>query len=992
MTRQRLLGNAGIAALLAIAPVAIVQPASAQVDKANEVYEEGLSINGDIATLRNEINQTSNGLPASYACPPGTPDRSADLAQLQAFKQRRTRLNVRIRRLQDDYDTAVNFRNTLGNPGADRLASLGFGPANISAMTTAIQRVSTQIGALEQAIANRPKTQAECDGTDDPVASITFAPPSAEPGRRVNAAVSATTASGKPVNINSVTVTGLDAFATLQNTRTPGGAASIQFKIDAVRRQGPFPISITVQGTPPGAPAGTTGTRHTQRFSYRVANAAPRIVSLPHGPSADPGEDVSISDDIVIIDTNADNLNGNEIRSAGVKLDGHPDGLSTTPDNAFDRNVVVSNRRHDPATGQYTFKIERSAAAKYPHPHGQFGTSMTVTDKDGKSATQDLSITVRNTPPEPVFTSPRPPENAFHSGDGKSVSVSGTVKDANGRADIKSIEIDATAAGGGTYRMFDGVKTLDVTPIGDDSVRFRIEPAEFKHTDDSGRHEITGSAGDDGAPEQSVQPSTTPFSAFITVGNTAPEVGAIGFLSGTQVIPAKRICPSDFFTAAAQVKDAEGDTLKVTATILPGGQPQVLTRTDGSNTYVADIQAPAAPGEYTIRFDAVETGTNDPKKHLRSMELKVDVCGDPKEEPKVALGEDPAPDSQTGIASGQPPVNAPATPAISVSGSYGEFDADGIGEVSAGTLVPSAGGDEQALATAELEKWDGWNLGASINGPAFRGKPTRVWIEYGQYASDTDQIANDPEAGEFGVALTYAQEFAYDEGGVPMTSTGLFLGDPFALDGSAQGEGDLYYLKFGVDKLKWSNDQIDLRGGVFGFHRTIETDLWSNAAVSFGGSPFGNIAQTNQIQTDIEHIGAGLSGLGTLNLLRRDGFQPGLSVSLGGLLEIMNSDAEGRFSQVTLCDPGVCGPNLSNVTVNEDFDDSGFEVGGALRLGANLDITDFLSVGAGYRIGVIPGVPTYDQPVSPTEQPGEWSKGSADYDGFDLSLRLRAPF
>lgn len=998
MLRNLLLHSAGIATIIAVAPAAIVQPAAAQDARATAIYEEGLAINGALATLRIDVQQTSNALPASYACPPGTPDRATDLTAVEALRVRVTQLSRRITDLQRDYNAAINDRSVVGEPSARALESLDFGSANIAAMRSAQQDISTSIAALKRTIDGRPKTEAECDGRADPIASIGFAPASVEPGTRVNAAITARTASGKAVNISSVTVTGMDAFATLENTRTPGGAANITFKIDDVRRQGPFSVGITVQGAPAGAPAGATGTRYTQRFSYTVANAAPRIVSMPTTPSAEPGEDVSLSGDIVIIDTNADNRNASEIVRQGVKLDGHPVGLLTTPDGAFGQNLAVSNRRHDPSTGQYTFKIERSATAKYPHAHGTFETSVSVSDRQGKSTAETFDVTILNTPPEPRFTSPRAPGNAYHSGDGKMVAITGTVKDANGREDIATIEIDATDAGGGTYRMFDGVKTLDVTPTGDDGVRFEIVPDEFPHTDDSGRHEIRATAGDDGAPEQNVAATSTPFSTFITVGNEAPEVGAIGFLSGTQVVPTKRICPGDLFTAAAQVKDAEGDTLKVTATILPGGQPQELKKSDGSSTYVADIRAPDAPGEYTIRFDAVETGTNDPKKSLRSIELTVEVCSDASEDPKIALGGDVEPEDGTEIAMGDTtPEEAPVR-AVAISGGFGEFEADGVGAISAGTLVPSSGGDEQSLVSAELEDWDGWHLNGAIAGPTFRGKPTRFWAEYGQYSSDTDAIGSDPENGEFGVALTYADEFAFlDEGGEggtgsEQTSTGLFLGDAFGLDGSARGEGDLYYLKFGVDKLKWSNEGFDLNTGVFGFHRKVETNLWSSASVSFAGSPFGGIGQTNQIETEIEQFGVGLSAIGNFDLLPRDGIQPGIGFNVSGLLEFMNSDATGRFNQTTTCDPGVCGLGLSNVTFNEDFSDSGFEIGGGVRFGLDVDITDNFSLGGGYRFGVIPGIATYDLPNSPNNQPGSWSTDSADYRGYDFSARLRAAF
>ena len=1006
MSKNLLNRSVGIAALLAMAPAAIVLPAEAQVQSAEAIYEEALAINGAIATLRVDVEAVSNSLPAQYACPPGTPDRAADLQRVDALRNRSNQLGRRVGQLRRSYQQSINVRTVLGETTARDLEALDFGSRNLDAMRQAQQRVNASIASLTQTINSKPRTAAECDGKDDPIASISFAPRSVEPGKRVTAQISARTASGAAVNISKVDVTGFDAFSKVERKQTPGGAASITFKIDDVRRQGPFQVGITVQGTPAGAPAGASGTRYNQRFNYTVANAAPTIVSMPPAPSANPGEDVSISGEIVIIDTNADDDNRDEITRQNIKLEGHPVGLNTTPDSAFERSLSVTNRTHDPKTGRYTYKVERNATAKYPHPHGKFETGINVTDKDGKSAGEPIAITINNTPPEPRFTSPRAPNNGFHSGDGKTVSIKGTVKDANGWEDIESIEIDATAAGGGTYRMHDGVKTLDVTQTGDDSVRFEIVPDNFPHTDDSGQHTIQATAGDDGAPELGVAAAPTPFTAFITVGNSAPEVGAIGFLSGTQLVPTKRICPGDLFTAAAQVKDDEGDALKVTATILPGGAPQELKLEPGGSTYVGDIRAPDAPGDYTIQFDAVETGTNDPKKNLRSMQITVEVCGDPKEEePKIAMGNDAEPADTTEVAIGNTPPAEPATGrGVAVTGGFGEFEADGIGEISAGTLVNGTEGDERSLVSAELEDWDGWYLNGSIAGPRFRGKDTRLWLEYGQFSSDTDALGSDPEGGEFGVALTYADEFSYlDEGGEggeggtggtgePLTSTGLFLGDSFGLEGSARGEGDLYYLKFGIDKLKFSRDGLNVNSGVFGFHRKIETDLWSGASVNFGGAPFGGIAQTNQITTEIEQFGVGLSGVGTYDLLPRDGVQPGISFSLSGLIEAMNSDAKGQFYQMTTCDPNVCGAGLSNVIFAEDFDDSGFEVGGGVRFGLNLDINDYLSVGGGYRFGVIPGVATYELPNSPNNQPGRWTTDSADYQGYDFSIGLRASF
>ena len=988
MFRSGLFGTAAAAAIICVAPAAMAQ--ATPIARATAIIDEAIAINAEVAGIRLQMNQLEQSLPAAYACPPGTPNRAGDRTSLANLKTQSTGLSSRAARLQRDFEALRDERGVTGEAGARSMSSRSFTMENVTTTRRAVQRLSSEMSALGQLIENRSLTEAECQGTADPINSITFNAPSAEPGRRVNVAISAKTASGKNVNISAVNFSGVTQFATVQNVRTPGGAAGATFKIDDIRRQGPFSGRVSVTGTPVGSPAGAAGTTHSQAFTYTVANAAPEIVSMPAAPSAKPGDDVSLDGQIVILDRNADTQNTREVTAANIKLDGHPAGLLTTPDNAYAANLRVTNGQHDPATGQYTYTVKRSATAKYPHPHGVFPTSLTVKDRMGKSVSSSFDITIENVAPEASFTAPRAPENAFHSGDGESLTVKGRVKDANGRADIKSIEIDATAAGGAQYKMFDGVKTLDVKPAGDDGVTFTIEPETFRHTDNSGRHTILGVTADDGAPEQGVAAVPTTFDTFITVGNEPPVIGAIGFMTGTEMIVLKRVCPGDPITVGAVVKDPEGDALKVTATILPGGAPQELQRAAGSSTYKGVIIAPDTPGEYTVRYDAVEKATNAPKKHDRAMELTVLVCEEVEEPPKVALGVDPvAEDKAPEIAmGGETQAEAPAGNPVSITAGYGQFDAEGFGSISAGTLVPEAGGDEQSLVSVELDEWDGWVVAGNIKGPTLWGRATRFTLEYGEYQSDTDRIANDPENGDFGVALTYAEDFAFPGG----SSTGLFLGGPFALDGSAQGEGDLFYLKAGLDHSKWEQDGLSVRGGANLFHRKIQTELRSDAAALFGGAPFGNIAQANQIDTETEQFGLGFSLNSSYSISDQVNWQPGLSVNLGGMLELMNSETTGHFRQVTTCDPLVCGADLANVAFQNDLDDNGFEVGGTVRIGVNVDFSQYLSLGTGYRYGRIPGVATYDIPNSPNNQPGSWSTGDGEYDGFDLSLQLRSTF
>lgn len=315
-------------------------------------------------------------------------------------------------------------------------------------------------------------------------------------------------------------------------------------------------------------------------------------------------------------------------------------------------------------------------------------------------------------------------------------------------------------------------------------------------------------------------------------------------------------------------------------------------------------------------------------------------------------------------------------------GSYGGFNADGFGSISAGTLVPSGGGDERALIRGELDDWTGWNAGGSIRGPEIFGKPSRFRIEYGQYEADFGNLGFDPEGGNFGVALSYNEEITFGTG----SSTGLFLGDPFALDGSVQGTGDLFYLKGGLEELKWVGERSHVTMGANLLHRRIETEMRSTAAVQFGGSPFGNIAQDNQIETEIDQIGAMIDAQFGYTIAPRDRGRPGLSVGFGGALEVFNSDSSGEFSQLTRCDPAVCGADLSNVAFSQSYDESGIEVGGSINVGASVELADYLTLSAGYQYGIIPGGAEYQLPVTPDDQPGGWQGSDYTYDGFLLRV------
>ncbi|KCZ62067.1 hypothetical protein [Hyphomonas atlantica] len=638
------------------AAFAIASLAANAESEAKELQRLFSALDNDVSDLLGEVAGFS--LQSNYQCPPATPNKEQDGVKLSGFATRHLRLRMRMRVIK----TKNEQYGRSGEGQIGRQIKFGFldsdkdtgnleagvdltrrdttvAPDDIKRVEGNLDGIRDGVRQLQRDLGRAPPPDQDCDPAADPIASVTVTPPGAvEPGAVLNIPVSATTLSGKAVTITKITVTGAGAIAepgvtpayTVNGINTAAG--NIRIAVAKIRADRSYNIRVDVEGRPVGVP-GPGFTTGRQNAAVSIKNVAPEITSTAFSFSVEPGDTVSIDGEITIVDRNADTNNGNEIDRNRVRLSDHPTDLKTSPRNAFNRWSSKSQTSFDPSKGEYVFKVKREGIIETPHPHGVFAPNIQVTDTGTPqlTTTQPVEITVENVAPE-AFLRPTP-RDAFHSDDNLPVGLVGTIRDRNGADDVVTIEIDARAAGGQVYRLSNG--SIRKTSSDDQGFSFRINPETFAHTRNSGTHKISGRAEDGPGPNSSA-PNTVRFETEIKIGNDPPTVGAIGYMTGTELVILKEVCPRGLITVGAQIHDRENDKVKVTATILPGGSPEEMTLNPGSSTYTLVTLAPDKPGQYTIRFDVVETATNEKKKAARSIELVVKPCGLEEEHPQAA--------------------------------------------------------------------------------------------------------------------------------------------------------------------------------------------------------------------------------------------------------------------------------------------------------------------------------------------------------------------
>tara|TARA_R110000850_G_scaffold183462_1_gene309035 strand:+ start:8111 stop:12238 length:4128 start_codon:yes stop_codon:yes gene_type:complete len=642
--------------LCLVAACFIPQNAANAESEASELQRLFTELDNDVSELLGEVAGFS--IQSGYQCSPATPNKKQDEAKLSDFAARHLRLRMRLRAIKiknEQYGRSgegqIGRRLKFGFLDSDEdTGNIELGvdltrsettipPDEVTRAERNLDGARDGIRELQRDLSRADPPDRDCDPAADPIASVTVTPPGpVEPGAIINIPVTATTRSGKAVTITKITVTGAGAIAesgvtpayTVNGMNTAAG--TIRITVAKIRADRDYNIRVDVEGRPIGVP-GPGFTTGRQNAAITVRNVAPEITSTAFTFSVEPGETVSIDGEITIVDRNADTNNPNEIDRNRVRLTNHPDTFRTTPRNAFSRWSSRSQISFDPGKGEYVFRVKREGIVEKPHPHGVFVPDIIVADTGVPQLTADqpVRITVENVAPE-AFLRPAP-RDAFHSNDNIPVGLVGTIRDGNGADDIAAIEIDARAAGGQVYRLSDG--SIRKTSRDDEGFGFRINPDTFAHTRASGTHRITARAEDLPGPNEQ-EPNTVDFETGIKIGNDPPTVGAIGYMTGTELVIIKEVCPRGLITVGAQIHDRENDKVRVTATLLPGGTPEEMNLNPGSGTYTLVMLAPDRPGKYSIRFDVVETATNEKKKAARSIELIVKPCGLNEAHPQAA--------------------------------------------------------------------------------------------------------------------------------------------------------------------------------------------------------------------------------------------------------------------------------------------------------------------------------------------------------------------
>jgi hypothetical protein len=626
------------APLLVLAP----SPAFAQ-SKAEQLRADYNGWSAEVSGVLGDMANFRDALLPRYACPPEQPSKQSKLDELNDYTSRLGAARRRGREIEDQ-------RTLLGQAGegqvgaglSDKAREKLFGPgaahggiisdAEMKQVTDLIARLTQELSTLRQELSDRPPTDEECNPRSDPIANVAFTAPSQEPGTHVQAQISATTASGKPVIISGVTVAGVNEIGTPGAAGGLGtAAATYDFDIEQVRRQGPFNLRVTVTGLPAGFPAGTAPMSMAINVNYEVRNVGPTIESVPDAPKGKPGEAIALTGQVVLIDRNADNRNAAEVTASMIKLAGHPAGLETAPGEAFGSFGTVRQVSHNPATGRYTFQVERTAAVEKPHAHGKFPTKITVADRRGSTGDADIELIVQNV--APTISIRAMPTRHYHSGDGKQVIVVGAVADDNGAADIVDVTVDAAQAGGATYTLTGGSIVKD--PGGpEDGFSFQTRPQSFRHTDTVGEWPINGTVRDGGAPEQDdPTPLTADAGTSITVDNLAPTISAYGYISNFGMAPDHdEICPLEQVFVGVLARDPEGDPLTAKAVIVETGAEFPLAIQPGDETFTGFVKAPATAGEYTVRYVVTEAGSGNPLTVDATLKMVVLPCNEPQQE------------------------------------------------------------------------------------------------------------------------------------------------------------------------------------------------------------------------------------------------------------------------------------------------------------------------------------------------------------------------
>ena len=449
-----------------------------------------------------------------------------------------------------------------------------------------------------------------CNGSLTDPSSVTLtATAKVEPGDDVKGKVSAKNVLGAPIGITSVT--GIKNAlpdkekASFVWTAQPTNGAPWQFKftVPDPRRHEEWNLKGTVTTK--------TGKMDTPSVKYKVKDMPPEIKSIDGNKvAADPDNELELNLTVKVKDKNADAKNKGEVPISDMKIGGHPGGLDTTL--KFDDFTDRSGGDPD-ASGVYTFTLGRKATVKGPHKEGDFSTKLVAFDDKGNaSKPKDIFLTVNNVAPVIKLAFAMP--NRVWAKPVTEVDFKVKIVDRNGVKDIKSVQVNATAAGGAVYTMISGLKETARDP---ESITFQLTK-KFLHTDVPGVYQIVTNAEDGDKPPHKVSRP-----ANLEVRTSAPDITGIGMVWGQDpmpVPPPDHLCPDQLFTFGVIIEQPQGLAMTVKAGIGTPGNPPAAPGTPMAHTsrhiYTVTMQAPHDPGVYMIEVIATGPGGKVSKQQL----------------------------------------------------------------------------------------------------------------------------------------------------------------------------------------------------------------------------------------------------------------------------------------------------------------------------------------------------------------------------------------
>ena len=255
----------------------------------------------------------------------------------------------------------------------------------------------------------------------------------------------------------------------------------------------------------------------------------------------------------------------------------------------------------------------------------------------------------------------------------------------------------------------------------------------------------------------------------------------------------------------------------------------------------------------------------------------------------------------------------------------------------------------------------------------------QIQAAYSYAEGDGRAEASVEGGGSTDQALTYATPQAISG---YSTSTGLFLGNSYGLDGVIDSSNAWSRLSFGAVRTHEVDDQSVIRFGVGGYFEDIQTEHQADVYGTYMGSPWGGIRQASYVKLSDRYVGLQFD----LSYDRVFGTPTPTYAGVSGFLAFANREGRGDLQQGNFC--GVCGSgNTFEQRLYVDEDDFATTYG--LRANAGIVLGEKLDLRLSYEWSQLGDVTQVRTPANPSEQPATFFNDDAERHFFGIGARLR---